>query len=165
MSINTITYSDKSDINTTATPTTNKITADDMNEIKSVVNSNANLTGDISTLSPSATDVVSAINSIATKTLPIVLFVGNATNNCTLNDSYTNYSRIDVYTNAGYTSFLPDKSNSCLISSVAYTDQLYQVYEQFLFSGTSVTKQYSGNYYGGTNHTQNATIYKIIGYK
>lgn len=35
-----ITYSTKSDINTTATPEVNKVTAADMNEIKNVVNNN-----------------------------------------------------------------------------------------------------------------------------
>lgn len=35
-----ITYQNKADINTTATPTQNKVSADDVNEIKSVVNQN-----------------------------------------------------------------------------------------------------------------------------
>lgn len=35
-----ITYSDKSDINTTATPVQNKVSSNDMNEIKNVVNKN-----------------------------------------------------------------------------------------------------------------------------
>ena len=37
MAIAEISYSDKSDINTTATPEVNKITASNLNEIKSVV--------------------------------------------------------------------------------------------------------------------------------
>lgn len=70
-----------------------------------------------------------------------------------------------MYTNVGFTSFLPNKSNYCIISRTAYSDQLYQEYQQFNFNGTSVTKQYSGNYYSGANHNTNATIYKIVGYK
>lgn len=42
-----ITYSTKSDINTTATPEVNKITAANLNEIKSVVNDNADLLSNI----------------------------------------------------------------------------------------------------------------------
>lgn len=64
MSINTITYSNKSDATTTATPDINKIKAADMNEIKTVVNANANGVGDISTLTTTATTVVGAINEI-----------------------------------------------------------------------------------------------------
>lgn len=60
-----INYSNKSDINTTATPDVNKVSAADMNEIKNVVNNNANLMGDVSTLSTGSTDVVSAINAIS----------------------------------------------------------------------------------------------------
>lgn len=69
MSINTITYSNKSDINTTATPEVNKVTAANMNEIKSIVNSNANLQGDLSSLTTTdKTSLVSAINETVAKT-------------------------------------------------------------------------------------------------
>lgn len=45
MPISTITYSDKSDINVNSSvPSTNKVQATDMNEIKSVVNNNADVT-------------------------------------------------------------------------------------------------------------------------
>ena len=47
MAITEITYNDKSDINTTSTPEVNKITASNINEIKSVVNTNANLQIDL----------------------------------------------------------------------------------------------------------------------
>ena len=56
-----ITYSTKSDINTTATPEVNKVTAANMNEIKSVVNSNgtdlSNLQGTVIYTNPSGTDL------------------------------------------------------------------------------------------------------------
>ena len=58
MAINTITYANKSDINANSSvSTSNKIQATDMNEIKTVVNSNATLMGDVSTLTGS-TDIV-----------------------------------------------------------------------------------------------------------
>ena len=64
MAITEITYNDKSDINTTSTPEVNKITASNLNEIKSVVNTNANLMGDLSNLNTSDnTSIVNAINS------------------------------------------------------------------------------------------------------
>ena len=56
-----ITYSNKSDINTTATPEVNKVTAANMNEIKSVVNSNgtdlSNLQGTVIYTNQSGTDL------------------------------------------------------------------------------------------------------------
>lgn len=64
MAISEITYADKSDINTTATPEANKLTASNLNEIKSVVNTNANLMGDLANLTTSDnTSIVNAINS------------------------------------------------------------------------------------------------------
>ncbi len=64
MAIAEISFSDKSDINTTSTPEVNKITASNLNEIKSVVNTNANLMGDLETLTTSdKSSVVNAINS------------------------------------------------------------------------------------------------------
>lgn len=65
MAINTITYSNKSDINTTATPEVNKVTAANLNEIKSVVNSNANIQGDLTSLTTTdKTSLVNAINEV-----------------------------------------------------------------------------------------------------
>lgn len=64
MAITEITYSDKSDINTTSTPEVNKITASNLNEIKSVVNTNANLMGNLSELETTdRSSIVNAINS------------------------------------------------------------------------------------------------------
>lgn len=82
-----ITYANKSDINTTATPATNKVTSADMNEIKSVVNTNANLMGDLSTLNTTdKSNLVGAINEINTVT------TGSATVNSTyISDAENNY--------------------------------------------------------------------------
>lgn len=46
MAINTISYDTKSDIETSSVPNNNKVRANDLNEIKQVVNQNANLVGD-----------------------------------------------------------------------------------------------------------------------
>lgn len=65
MAINTISYTNKSDINTTTTPVQNKVSATDMNEIKSVVNSNASLMGDLTTLTTTdKSSIVGAINEV-----------------------------------------------------------------------------------------------------
>lgn len=69
MAINTISYTNKSDINTTTTPVQNKISSSDMNEIKSVVNANATLMGDLTNLNTTdKTSIVNAINEINSKT-------------------------------------------------------------------------------------------------
>lgn len=60
-----ITYADKSDISTSAVPATNKVVANDMNEIKTVVNTNDTSLGDLSTLTTTdKTSLVNAINEI-----------------------------------------------------------------------------------------------------
>ena len=65
MAINQITYADKSNINTSSVPATNKISDSDMNELKSVVNSNANLMGDLTNLSTTTkSSLVGAINEV-----------------------------------------------------------------------------------------------------
>lgn len=65
MAINTISYDNKSDINTSTTPIQNKVTASDLNEIKSIVNSNANLQGDLSNLNTTEKgSLVGAINEV-----------------------------------------------------------------------------------------------------
>lgn len=63
MAINTITYANKSDINTSSVPITNKITSSDINEVKTVVNDNATLMGDLTNLNTTdKSSLVSAIN-------------------------------------------------------------------------------------------------------
>jgi len=66
MSITKITYTDKQAINTNANVNDNNLCkATDMNEIKTVVNGNADLQGDLTNLMTSVkTDLVSAINEV-----------------------------------------------------------------------------------------------------
>ena len=75
MAIVQINYNTKSDINTTATPSQNKVSAADMNEIKSVVNTNATLMGDLEKLNTTdKTSVVNAINHVITNSQPVTLW-------------------------------------------------------------------------------------------
>ena len=68
MAINLIGYSDKADINVNSNvPDTNKVKADDMNEIKSVVNSNSNLMGDVANIDD--TSIVDYLNNHTKGTL------------------------------------------------------------------------------------------------
>lgn len=61
-----ITYINKSFINENPDVAAQyKVSASDMNEIKTVVNNNANLMGDVSTLSTGSPNVVSSINTIS----------------------------------------------------------------------------------------------------
>ena len=66
MAVQTITYDNKVALNVNPDiANVNKITDNDMNEIKSVVNNNANNIGDLSNLTtPTPTNLVGAINSI-----------------------------------------------------------------------------------------------------
>lgn len=65
MAINQIGYATKSDISISTIPPQNKITADDLNEIKTVVNTNANLQGDLTSLNTTTkTSVVGSINEV-----------------------------------------------------------------------------------------------------
>lgn len=57
-----ITFTDKVDLTTSTVPDINKVVANDMNEIKTVVNGNDDLMGDLSTLT--TTDKTSVVNAI-----------------------------------------------------------------------------------------------------
>lgn len=82
MAIVQINYDTKSDINTTATPSQNKVSANDMNEIKSVVNTNATLMGDLANLNTTdKTSVVNAINKVITNSEPVTLWTNPSPNN------------------------------------------------------------------------------------
>lgn len=66
MSINKITYTDKQQLNTNSSiQDINKVKATDMNEIKTVVNDNADLQGDLTNLETTEqSSIVSAINEV-----------------------------------------------------------------------------------------------------
>lgn len=66
----------------------NKVTASDMNEIKSVYNTEI---GDVSNLITTATNVVDAINESVCKISILWSGSKNTTGNITLSEAYTNY--------------------------------------------------------------------------
>lgn len=97
MAIVTIGFTDKSDVNTSSTPTINKVSAADMNEIKSVVNTNANLQGDLSSLDTTVkTSIVAALNEII-NTQKWILY--DTTTNTDTVDIPTNYNEILIIAN------------------------------------------------------------------
>ena len=112
MAINTITYGNKSYINqNSSVADTNKVNAADMNEIKSVVNANANAMGDLNNLnSTDKSSLVGAINEALQKVTITTLFSGvgakatDTTNfvSTNISDNPRNYDVIIInITNAG----------------------------------------------------------------
>ena len=87
MAVQTITYGDKSYLNQNADiPATNKVQDTDMNEIKSVVNNNANET------SNNTTNIDNIVNSL-NGTVLYENSIGSSST-FTINDNISNYSKI-----------------------------------------------------------------------
>ena len=102
MAIVQINYDTKSNINTTATPSQNKVSANDMNEIKSVVNTNATSMGDLANLNTTdKTSVVNAINEVITNSDPVTLWTNPSPNNNFAATQVTlssgNYDFLEIY--------------------------------------------------------------------
>ena len=88
MAIVQINYNTKSDINTTATPSQNKVSAADMNEIKSVVNTNATLMGNLANLNTTEkSSIVGAINELEYVSTKQTLLWQNTEPNADFNSS------------------------------------------------------------------------------
>lgn len=159
MAIQTITYDDKIYINQNEDiPNINKVKDDDMNEIKSVVNNNAN-----------------ELNNL----MPTILYDNSdgSSSDITLNDNITNYKYYEIiFARNGYgyqslkmpTDYL---TNVSLITSFFSGNILRYYMANIDISGTNITR----NYAKSLNFTeQNAFnfgdetafyIYKVIGYK
>lgn len=159
MAIQTITYDDKVYINQNENiPNINKVNDDDMNEIKSVVNNNAN-----------------ELNNL----MPTILYDNSdgSSSDITLNDNITNYKYYEIiFARNGYgyhslkmpTDYL---TNVSLITSFFSGNILRYYMANIDISGTSLTI----NYAKSLNFTgQNAFnfgdetafyIYKVMGYK
>jgi hypothetical protein len=99
MAVQTITYDNKVTLNENSSiADINKCQASDMNEIKAVVNNNANLMGDVSTLNNGASSVVGAINNICVfPTTAVAEHVVGVTT-----DGQIAYARTDIFT-SGWT--------------------------------------------------------------
>lgn len=99
MSITKITYTDKQQLNANASiADVNKVKATDMNEIKSVVNGNADNIGDLTTLNTTnKTSVVNAVNEINT--------TEDFTSQITFNESVTTNTKFYKKGNVVYVAF------------------------------------------------------------
>lgn len=184
MAISTITYADKSDLNTTGTPDTNKITASNMNEIKSVVNTTANGVGDVSTLTTTATNVVDGVNENKSKldyVYPTLLYsdVNGSANVITLDETVANFSFIEVYARSNGTNYFTQKiptSTSQFVLSCSDDNtsgtHIWDKIVRYSLSGTTITplkqayKNVNSTDSGSSTTTFNLFyIYRVLGYK
>lgn len=171
MAVQTITYEDKQYLNQNADiPATNKVQDTDMNEIKSVVNNNANETSN---------------NTTAIENLTPVSLYDEPTGSTTafaLSDTITNYKYIEIMakktddyelfpTQKFYTN---NQDNIMLLYNAGYgvIGGAYVAGQVFTISGTSVTftRYYRAIVVGGqtpyaASSTTNVMVLKIIGYK
>lgn len=156
MAVQTITYDDKQYLNQNIDiPATNKVQDTDMNEIKSVVNNNAN----------------ELINLQA-----IELFNGSTIGTATLSDSAENYSYLEIFFEGAnnFSSvkvFEPNNKNVYLIVGWLNNNTNGNIkIANVNISGTSITKMnYSAISYSTnsmtTDEENGITIRKVIGYK
>ena len=177
-----ITYDNKSTLNPQpSVADVNKVKAEDMNEIKSVVNANYGEVGDITTLT--TTDKTSVVNAINTLT-PTTLYNNDSgtTGNIILNDNISNYSFYEIYFSRGTGNDLISASSVKMTTSlitnvsltlVAYLNNITRIYTANIsISGTNLTRNYtryvnipnSGT--GINGDTEGSVyIYKVLGYK
>lgn len=143
MAVQTITYDDKVYINENADiPAINKVTDDDMNEIKSVVNSNADNVGDLSDLETSDTSsIVNAINELKNGEVystsevktnkvwidgnPIYRIVVYATDLATAAQFSTGITDRDVWTDFRFVVSAGDESGDVYTSNYYYSSSSY----------------------------------------
>lgn len=139
MAIQTITYGDKTDLQTTATADINKIQASDLNEIKSVVNNNATMLDkfgkELWTGSFSSGNIT--VTGISDYTL-IGVYVGNV---IMIGNQYY-----------GGTPFRTYQSTS--ISTYAY---------RYTYDSTNEKLTIDTQNPGATNGSSNQTVTKIVG--
>jgi len=102
----------------------------------------------------------------------VVLFSNTSgqTGNIEFNGNYTDYDYLMITDDLG-TGLLYTGKNVLTISTHSYADMLYQEYDVLKLTYNSSTQkttiqhQYQGNYYSGTNHSNNYKIYKVYGIK
>lgn len=181
MSVNTITYTDKQQLNANASiPAINKCQAVDMNEIKSVVNTNANLVGDLTELNTTdKTSIVNAINEIKT---PVVLYNNTSGSNAeiTLSDSSANYEYIEIFyrnNNSVYSSlkvYQPNGKSVLLPCNIGNSgNQIWVQTSTWSISATNVSPvstrsvqlSLTSSGVSSVSNTNQLYITRIIGYK
>ena len=167
MAITKITYSNKVDLNeNTSIANINKVMASDMNEIKAVVNNNANT---LDTLSNNLSPTVLYSNTTGVNT-PVPL-----------SDSLSNYTYIEVYTIDGYGGYSNYSCTRAMVSignsitiqnAVANTDsQVIWEITRYTMSNTALTRVYGLSpriATSGASLVQNSDrtkIIKVLGYK
>lgn len=128
-----ITYTNKVDLTTSSVAANNKVVAADMNEIKSVVNTNDDSVGDVSTLTTTASTVVGAINEINAKatfttlwTNPDSTVIFNEQSITLSSDDYNYliflYYNINSGNFRGISSTIVPKGEDALLSSMYFND-------------------------------------------
>lgn len=163
MAIQKITYSDKSYINENASiAAINKVQATDMNEIKSVVNTNADKVGDLTSLTTTDKDsVVEAINELDTgvKKIGKLLWSGSFTTGSITVSGLSDYEVI-ICVVGGCTCI---GSKAYGVGGVgaygAYTTNVFNY--RFGVSGNTLTIDSVNK--GGSNGTENQPITAIYG--
>ena len=138
-----ITYTDKVDISTSPVAAINKVVADDMNEIKTVVNTNDTLRGDLTTLNTTAkTSVVSAINEVNNNSIysSSEIAVGTWIDNKTI---YRRTYEISVAANT--------TDNSTDLSSLGYDKVWVNNGESFNYYGGNTNTTSGVNWYNGSS--------------
>lgn len=173
MAIQTITYDNKVALNENpSVADINKVTDDDMNEIKSVVNNNATET------STNTTNIATNTNDITSlkKLVPDILWNGTPTQSgVTLSNNITNYSYVEVFfhTNDGSGFKGSQKAMAgagvtamSLQFSHVLSGNYYIKVREIQISGTQLTTLWSKEIYNnGMNDTNCIYITKVLGYK
>lgn len=186
MAIQTITYTNKVDLNTdNSIPAINKVVAADMNEIKNVVNNNAQELDDLvipgikNAQSDSTTDAYSCdyvngqLNSKVDMGTTLYDNSSGTSGDITLSDDASNYSYLMVYWKSSWNSsrngvaIAPNgTSNWSLFETVVGYGGDNATYDNiaiYSINGTSFNLNKAKNYNGQNSNTFNIT--KIVGYK
>lgn len=116
--------------------------------------------------------IVGETNKTLRNLLPYILYENSsgATGNITFDGNYKDYEYISVSNDLG-TGMFHTKKSDINISSVSFSDTLYQNYDVIKFTYSSSTQKttvshlYQGTYYFNANHASNFKIYKIVGFK
>ena len=176
-----ITYDDKISLTTSALPRANKCTDTDLNEIKQVVNNNADEldtnTSNIEELQQQITDLENSIQGT-------ILFenssgVGSGTD-ITISETSANFDYLEIFYGRGSTENtlssvkVENPNNKQFGMSIIYasSNSLIQIYgARMRINGTSLTwsgstlSTISGTTINSTIATDVLKVYKIIGYK
>lgn len=176
-----IEYDDKTSLTTSPLPRANKYTAEDLNEIKEVVNTNAD---ELDTNTNNITDIQQALTDLDNKIKGTILFenvsgIGSGTD-ITLSETSANFDYLEIFYGRSSTENTlssvkienPDSKQFGMSIIYASRDTLLQLYgARMRISGTNVTWSGStvttitGTSINSTSETDVLKVYKIIGYK